>query len=85
MVNDERGGRALIKLDASVNYRGSSWRYVVVSPRHKGNEIAWLQTGKKLLAAVTGIADEQAESSDALNTSTWRGGLAFTGEVEPLS
>jgi hypothetical protein len=83
MVNDDHGGRALIKLHDAVNYRGSVWRYVVAAPRHQGNEIAGLQTGKKVLAAFTGISDQQAESSGALNTSNWRGGLAFVGDLEP--
>lgn len=84
-ANDEHGGRALIKLDDGVNYHGSNWRYVVAAPRHQGNEIAALQTGKKLLGAFTGISDQQAESANPLDTSNWRGGLAFTGEVGPLS
>lgn len=81
LVSDERGGRALIRLDAPVNYRGSAWRYVVAVPRHQGNEIAGLETGQKVLAAFTGIPDQHAESNEALDTSNWRGGLAFVGDV----
>lgn len=84
-VSDEHGGRALIKLDETINYRDSNWCYVVVAPRHQGNEIAELQTGKKVLGAFTGISDQQAESNSPLDTSNWRGGLAFTGDVEPLN
>jgi hypothetical protein len=83
IVNDEHGGRALIKLDDAINYRGSNWHYVVAAPRHQGNEIARLQTGKKVSGAFTGMSDQQAESRSPLDTSNWRGGLAFTGDVEP--
>ena len=82
MVNDEHGGRALIKLDEVIDYRGSNWRYVVAVPRYQGNDIAALHTGKKVLAAFTGISDQQAESTNALDTSNWRGGLAFIGDIE---
>jgi len=85
VVNDEHGGRALIKLDSPINYRGSVWRFVVAAPRHQGNEIAALHSAKKVVGAFTGISDQQAESSSPLDTSNWRGGLAFIGDVEPVS
>ncbi|TAK56179.1 MAG: hypothetical protein EPO25_01695 [Gammaproteobacteria bacterium] len=82
-VNDDRGGRALIRLDDAISYRGSNWRYVVAIPRHQGNEMAGLYSGKKVLGAFTGISEQQAESSNPLDTTNWRGGLAFSGDVEP--
>ena len=85
MTSDEGGGRALIKLDAALSYRGSTWHYVIAAPRHQGNEMAELQTGKKVPAALTGIPDQQAESSRVLDTRNWRGGLAFLGDVEPVT
>jgi len=84
-VNDEHGGRALIKLDNALNYRGLSWHFVIASPRHQGEEIAALQTGKKVPAGLTCISDDQAQSDTALDTSNWRGGLAFVGDVEPVA
>jgi len=84
MVNDEHGGRALIKLDNAINYRGSSWRYVVATSRHQGRPIAEIQNGK-VASAFTGISEQQAESSSPLDTSNWRGGLAFVGDIEPAS
>jgi len=82
MVSDDHGGRALIKLDDAINYRGSIWRYVVAAPRHQGHEIAGLQTGKKVFGAFTGISDQQGKSSAPLDTNNWRGGLGFIGDVE---
>lgn len=84
-VNDEQGGRALIKLDDAISFRGANWRYVVAAPRHQGNEIAGLHSGTKVVGAFTGISDQQAESSSPMDTGNWRGGLAFTGDVEPAN
>jgi len=83
MVNDEHGGRALIKLDDAINYRGSIWGYLIAAPRHQGNEIAGVQSGKKVLGAFTGVSDQQAWSSTPLDTSNWRSGIAFTCDFEP--
>jgi hypothetical protein len=84
-VNDELGGRALIKLDEGICYRGSNWRFVVATPRHQGDNIVSLHNGKRVASALTGISDQQAESSSPLDTSNWRGGLAFVGDVEQTS
>lgn len=81
-VNDERGGRILIKLDNAINHQDSVYRHLVAAPRHQGSEITDLHAGIKILCAFTGISDEQAKSSAPLDTSNWRGGLAFVGEVE---
>jgi hypothetical protein len=45
--------------------------------------MAGLYSGKKVLGAFTGISEQQAESSNPLDTTNWRGGLAFSGDVEP--
>ncbi len=84
IASDERGGRALIKLDDRIEYRGSVCRYVVAAPRHEGATIAAIQKGEKVFCNFTGISDSQAASSDPLDTSTWRGGVAIIGDLEPL-
>lgn len=85
MASDAHGGKALIELSASVSYRGSVCRYVVASPRHQGREITELQDGQKVLCALIGISDKQATTNAALDTSNWRGGVAFVGDVEPIA
>ena len=82
-VNDEPGGRALVRLEEVIVYRGSVWRYVVASPRHPGKEIAAVQTGDKVLCAFTAVSEQQVEAGDPLETENWRGGLAFIGDFEP--
>jgi hypothetical protein len=83
-TSDERGGRALIELDEPVTYGGSVWRYVVASPRHQGNQVTALLSGRSVLSALVGISDQQAKADNPFETSKWRGGgLAFIGDVEP--
>lgn len=85
IVNDEHGGQALIRFDKPITYHGSVFQLAVASPRLEGHQITELTAGKMVCSALTGISDQQAESGNPLNTSHWRGGLAFTGDVEPAS
>lgn len=82
METDEHGGKALIKFNAPVSYRGVSYCYAVASPRLEGHHMAEIQAGKMVCSALTGIADQQAKSSNPMDISNWRGGLAFIGDVE---
>jgi len=83
-ASDERGGMALIELDEPITYGSSVWRYIVASPRHQGNQITELLSGRNVLSALMGISDQQAKADNLFDTSKWRGGgLAFIGGVEP--
>jgi hypothetical protein len=84
VVDDGPGGRVLIKLDDPIKYRGLEWHYVVGAPRHAGDRVASLQAGQKVLSALTGITGQQAMSDSPFDTSNWRGGLAFVGDIEPV-
>lgn len=81
-VNDGQGGRALVELDKPVSYKNLRCHFVVASPRLEGDQIAEVQTWEKVFCAFIGISDDQARSSAALDTSTWRGGIAFIGGIE---
>ena len=81
----DHGGRALIKFDQQISYRGKVYRYAVASPRHVDRYITEIESGKSVDCALTGISDEQAESNNAMDTSRWRGGLAFIADVKPVS
>jgi hypothetical protein len=85
MVDDGRGGRMLIKLDDPIKYRGSAWHYLIGAPRHAGDRVVSLQTAGRLRSALTGITEQQAISDDPFDTSNWRGGLAFIGDIEPIA
>ena len=83
--DDDQGGRALIMLDDAVSYHGSTWRYLVAKVRHQGDKITALQSGKKVLSSMIGISEERARSVHPLDTDHWRGGLAFIGDLDPVS
>ncbi len=78
------GGRALIKLEKIITYRGSSCRFVVASPRHQGKEITYLQRRETVSCAFTGISDSQAALGGAPETLGWRGGIAFIGDIRVI-
>ncbi len=80
--DDVQGGRALVRLDAIVEYGGRGWNYVVVSPRHEGSRIASIQAGNPVLVACTGVTDSEAESYVRVVPETWRGGLAFIADMQ---
>ena len=74
IVRDGDGGRALIKFDRPIQYRGSICHYAVAAPRHEDGDIAMIEEGTKVDCALTCISDEQAQSSNPVDTSDWRGG-----------
>jgi len=77
----DSGGKALVRFDQPVLYHGGAYNYAVASPRHEGSNIAEIRAGKSVGCAFTAISDEQAQSNNPMDTSRWRGGLAFIGDV----
>jgi hypothetical protein len=80
----DHGGKALVRFDHEIVYRGAAYRYAVAAPRLEGGDVAEIEEGKTVGCALTGISQEQARSSDPMDTSKWRGGLAFIGDIKPL-
>lgn len=85
IVTDSEGGRALLKLNEPVEYKKSTWSYVIASPRYQGDSIDALKQGNSLDCTFTAISDGQASSSNPWDLSAWRGGLAFQADLEPLT
>ena len=77
----DSGGKALVRFDQPVLYHGAAYNYAVASPRQEGRNIAEIRAGKSVGCALTAISDEQAQSNNPMDTSRWRGGLAFIGDV----
>lgn len=77
----DSGGKALVRFDQPVFYHGAAYNYAVASPRHEGRNIAEIRAGKSVGCAFIAISDEQAQSNNPLDTSRWRGGLAFVADV----
>lgn len=81
MEINERGGRALVRFDQSLSYQGVEYQFAVAAPRHLGVNLRSLQDGEKIFCSFTGVSEQHANSSDALSTDFWRGGLAFVGDL----
>jgi hypothetical protein len=80
----DHGGKVLMRFDHDINYRGSAYRYAVGSPRLEGRHVAETEAGKSVGCVLIGIFEEQAKSSNPMDTSKWRGGLAFVGDLTPI-
>ena len=80
--DDLPGGRALVRLDETVEYAGQGWHYIVVSPRHEGSCIASVQNGNPVPVACTGLTDADAELYGCEGAGTWRGGLGFIADLQ---
>jgi hypothetical protein len=78
------GGAALIKVSHPFNYKNVDCEYFVATPRYQGDSIKVLDSGNALLCGITRISKEMAKSPNPFNLSSWRGGLAIIGEVEPI-
>jgi hypothetical protein len=84
LQGDAVGGRGLIRFDKPISYKGLTCTYAVVSPRHVGVDLTAIERGGKVDSGFTCISDEQAGSAAALDTSNWRGGIAFIGDLERI-
>ena len=82
METSEHGGRALVELEKPIAYLGSDCRFVVASPRHEGEEIASVRRRKSVACAFTGISEADAGLDGVPDTLTWRGGIAFIGDIK---
>lgn len=81
----QHGGRALVQLEPPVEHRGATYAFAVASPRLQGHGAENVVAGTRMCASLVGISDEQAVSADPFDTSSWRGGLAFIGDIEPAT
>jgi hypothetical protein len=82
LVSVQHGGRALLQLATPIAYRGATYAFAVASPRLPGQGVENIVAGTRLCASLVGITNEQAGSADPFDTSGWRGGLAFIGDIE---
>lgn len=83
VIEDENGGRALIKLDTPISYRDSQWRYVRATPRFVDVNMLGLKFGVKLPCGLVGVTEEQAETGDSWKTSPYSK-LSFIADVERI-
>lgn len=79
------GARALLRFDTPVEYRGATYAFAVASARLGGQEVGNMVAGTSISASLIGISRQQAESPDPFDTSAWRGGLAFIGDIKRIA
>jgi hypothetical protein len=77
----EIDGRVLLRFETPIDYRGATYAFAVATPRLEGQTVSDIAVGTCTSASVIGISREQAESSMPFDTSAWRGGLAFIGDI----
>ena len=76
------GGLVLLRFETPIDYHGATYAFAVASPRLEGQAVSDIVAGTCTSASVIGISREQAESSKPFDTSAWRGGLAFIGDIK---
>src|SRR5687768_4748470 len=58
------GGKALIRLDYSFNYKNTECEYFIARPRYTGANIGALFKGKPVICGLTRIPNKLAESQN---------------------
>ncbi len=75
----------IIKLDSPFNYESHYYEYIIAFPRHRNNLIGSLSNNERVFCSLMRLPPEIVNSKDPFDTSWWRGGGAFLGDVEPIS
>ncbi|MGH7458810.1 MAG: hypothetical protein ACREKN_07005 [Longimicrobiaceae bacterium] len=79
----EPAERALMKLDVPFEHAGSTYKYLVVVPRHEGYGLERVKAGEDVPCNATGVPGDPETTDDAFDyLSSWRGGgLAVIGSI----
>lgn len=73
----------LIRLLKPFVYEATNCEFFVASPRHKGEHVEKLCNGQSLFCGMTRITSEQANSDNPFDLTSWRGGIAIIGNLDP--
>lgn len=71
----------LVRLRDPIQFRGVSWEYLVARPTKASRDLSEVATNSTVDSAMTGVPNHRATSSDPLDLSWWRGGLAMLGSM----
>ncbi|NJL29131.1 MAG: hypothetical protein HC897_15235 [Thermoanaerobaculia bacterium] len=75
-------GQALIELSEPLRYSGVPYRFVVATPRYLGENLNDLQPGDAAMCSFVGVVNLEPQAEDGSKVTSWRGGLAFIGELQ---
>lgn len=82
LLSRSDGESALVKLDDPFTYKNIFCEYLIVSPRHKEGKFDDLIEEQSIFCNLIRISQEQADSKNPFNLSSWRGGIAIIGSIE---
>lgn len=71
----------LVEIDQPFDHGGASYRYLVISARHEGDELAQCAWGPVPCSMIRTTA-ERAASTSPCDVSWWRGRSAMIGSIE---
>lgn len=74
----------LLRLLNPFEHKGLLCEYFVAAPRHEGDHVNALDSGKSVFCSMTRILGEQATSPSPFDLSNWRGGVAIVGNLDPV-
>ena len=75
-VVQEISDAILVKLDTSIEDKGETYEFLVVSTRHAAEELSLVLGGNEVSCNATAISNERAQGPTPCDLSWWRGGLA---------
>jgi len=71
----------LLRLRDPILFRGNTWEYLVARPVKASKALSEVATNSTVGSAMTAVPKDRATSSDPLDLSWWRGGLAMLGSI----
>ena len=74
----------LLRLRTPIDFRAMQWEYLVARPMGSSKDFEDIAANSSVDSALTGVSQERAASSDPLDLSWWRGGLAMLGSISKL-
>ncbi len=81
-VLGEKGNALLVEYETPFQYKNTTCRFFVVSPRHENVEIQSILARESVLCGMTLITPEQREGDNPFDLRLWRGGIAFIADVQ---
>lgn len=72
-----------MKLDTPFEYKGLSYAYLLVAPRHEGHGLQGVEAGEQVFCNAMGVPGDPESVEEVLDyAASWRGGgLAVIGSI----
>jgi hypothetical protein len=83
LIKESDRNAIIIKLITPFDYGGHHYEYLIATPRKADDSFHTLLKGASVFCSVLKLPSDRISSDDPFDTSWWRGGAAFIGDVEP--